>query len=77
MIGFNMPHTRTIELTFEQLQTLSDIMHGYKDMFRGDYYFIKPVMDIEAELVKQSDGAYEPDPTYDMHPGDPGWVDER
>lgn len=55
-----------IELTQEQLDLLSDICHGYKDSNRGCESFIRPVMELEAELTRQTKGAYFSDSTYDI-----------
>ena len=55
-----------VELTEEQLELLSDICHDFKDYNRGSEYYIRPVMELEAELTRQTDGAYEADSTYDL-----------
>ena len=58
--------TCTITLTYDQLELISNICHDFKDFNRGDAYQIMPVMKLEEDLVKQTDGVYEPDTTYDM-----------
>ena len=55
-----------VELTEEQLDLLSDICHGYKDCYRGCEAFVRPVMELEAELTKQTGGVYFSDSTYDI-----------
>lgn len=55
-----------IELTQEQLDTLSDVFHNYKDIYRGCESVVRPAMEIEAELTRQTNGAYVSDSTYDI-----------
>lgn len=55
-----------VELTQEQLDTLSDALHDFKDYNRGWETAIRPVMEIEAELTEQTKGAYVSDSTYDI-----------
>ncbi len=52
-------------LTREELETLSEVFHGYKDYNRGSRDLLLLAQGIEARLVKQTEGAYEPDTTYD------------
>lgn len=61
-----MAKTYKIELTERQLETLSDIFHNYKDIYRGCESVIRPAMKIEAAMVKQTGGMYYPDTTYDI-----------
>lgn len=61
-----MEKTYKVELTQEQLDLLSDICHDYKDGNRGSEYYIRPVMELEAELTRQTEGAYFSDSTYDI-----------
>ena len=56
----------TVTLSDEQLELISLICHEYKDVYRGDRYQIRPVMELEASLVGQTDEAYCPDTTYDL-----------
>ncbi len=55
-----------VELTEEQLDLLSDICHEYKDSNRGCEAFVRPVMELEAELTEQTGGVYFSDSTYDI-----------
>ena len=59
---------RTYQVTLdeEELQLISNICHNFKDCYRGCREEIIPVMAMEANIRIQTDGAYEPDPTYDI-----------
>ena len=61
-----MKNKNKVILTHEQLELIADICHNYKDIYRGCPSLIKPVMELEANLVQQTCGEYEPDPTYDL-----------
>ena len=54
-----------ITLTQSQLSYLADVFHNYKDCYRECEYMIKDAMEFEQELVKQTNGLYDPDTTYD------------
>lgn len=54
-----------LTLTGEQLDTLSDVFHEYKDRYRHCREAVLSVMEIEKILVEQSNGEYRPDTSYD------------
>lgn len=63
---------KSVKLNNEQMVLLSNVFHEYKDYNRGVACLIKPVMELEAKLVNETDGMYEPDPTYDIVEQDGG-----
>jgi hypothetical protein len=54
-----------ITLTLGQLSYLADVFHNYKDCYRDCKPMIQDAMEFEQELVKQTNGQYYPDTTYD------------
>lgn len=52
--------------TDNQLDTLRDILHEFKDYNRNDRERVLAAMDIEKKLAVITGGAYEPDTTYDI-----------
>lgn len=61
-----MAKAYSIELTPEEWETLASVFHEYKDVYRGDKEMVLPAMAIEEKLVKQTEGLYYPDTTYDI-----------
>ena len=55
----------TITLTQDQLAYLADVFHNYKDCYRDCKSMIEDAMEFEESLKKQTNGLYDPDPTYD------------
>lgn len=64
--------TYNISVSEDDLVLLSGVFHNYKDCFRGDADMILPAMELEKKFKDQTEGAYEPDPTYDVKM--PEWV---
>lgn len=55
-----------VKLSDKELELISLICHEFKDTYRGCADAVKPVMFLELNLVVQTNGAYDPDPTYDI-----------
>lgn len=52
--------------TPEELRTLSDIFHQYKDCNRGCKELVGQAMELEKKLIRLTGWKYEPDTTYDI-----------
>lgn len=55
-----------IALEDSELEIIRNVMHEYKDVYRGTKEYILPVMALEKNLSSQTAGAYDPDTTYDI-----------
>lgn len=56
-----------LTLTNKDLELISEVMHTYKDINRGNTEEILRVMDFEKELAKKTCDAYKADTTYNVN----------
>ena len=56
-----------LTLTNKDLELISEVVHTYKDINRGNTEEILRVMDFEKELTAKTCGAYKADTTYNVN----------